>query len=155
MSSCCICHFAIPRFFPPSFIVFCFGRCLLWLITVNSNQICLSLFFCVHVSVCVISMCDLQGHRQPSSTSAVHHLSSDGRSLSSCYSVLSSLLHFTPLSSNCHFLSIFLLPLTLSLPLAHVTVFQSAPPFAPPPSAHYMFALPSIYSPPPSVSCQY
>lgn len=110
-----------PHTFPPHlalclhlWVYFCLHRCTLQLITVNSHQICLSLFTYIHtyihtyvcmyiyiyVSVC---MCDLGWNSKPASTPAVHHRPTECRSLSLCYSLLCSLLHFTPLTSNSHF----------------------------------------------------
>lgn len=89
--------------------IFCLDKCLLQLITVNSNQICLSLFLCVYILACVC-VCVQTGaikktvNSKPASTAAVHHRPSECRSLSFSYSLLCSLsvpLHL--LTSNSHF----------------------------------------------------
>lgn len=89
-------------------------RCLLQLITLNS-ELHLILSFAVLVStVCVMHVIyRYTDHSKRASTSAAHHLLSKCRPLSCCYqSLLSSLHHFTPFSSYSHLLTMSVLPLT-------------------------------------------
>lgn len=100
-------------------------KCLLQFITLNS-ELNLILSFALLVStVCVMHVIyRYTDHSKRASTSAVHPLLGKCRPLSCCcQSLLSSLHHFTPFSSDSHLLTMSVLPLTQCICISANTCF--------------------------------